>query len=268
MVEYGLLIDTSLCIACRACQVSCKQWNEREAEATTNVGTYQNPQDLSWQTWTYVRFSEVEDTAGNVEWLFRRELCRHCETPGCLAACPVPDAIVKDQGGMVVVNRNLCGDCLRECRDGCPWDVPRFYVNSAGVMQNEMWKCWMCRDRVFAGGTTACSKTCPVGATLTLEKSTLLNRAYSRLAEIQPRHPHANIYPPTGYGTNVVWILVEDPSSYAFSFPSTVSRGQGKPSPTESLLPRASTTALAATALTAGIAAAARFLRRREKMDL
>jgi len=28
------LVDTTKCIGCRACQVACKQWNDREGEQT------------------------------------------------------------------------------------------------------------------------------------------------------------------------------------------------------------------------------------------
>ncbi len=261
MVEYGLLIDQSLCMACRGCQVSCKQWNERQAIVTTNVGTYQNPQDLSWQTWTFMRFSEYEEPGGKVRWLFRRELCRHCENPGCLAACPVPNAIVRDQGGMVIVNRNLCGDCNRECFYGCPWGVPRFPGTN-----NEAWKCWMCRDRLYEGKPSACSSACPVQATRTLEKSVLLATAYERLSIVKQKHPRANIYPPTGYGSNVVWILVDSPEHYDFSFPTTSVSSEGAKPAAKGFLSEAARPMLAATALTAGIAAAAKFLDRREKV--
>ena len=39
------LIDVANCIGCRACQVACKQWNEREGEVTEledQLG-FQNP---------------------------------------------------------------------------------------------------------------------------------------------------------------------------------------------------------------------------------
>ena len=138
MVEYGMLIDTSLCIACRGCQVACKQWNEMPAEITQNMGNYKNPPDLSYHTWTLIDFKEFRDVAGKVHWVFRKEQCRHCVNPGCLNACPVPNAIVKDGSGAVIVNQNLCGDCNTECYDGCPWSIPRFrgydYAAAEGVI--------------------------------------------------------------------------------------------------------------------------------------
>ena len=40
MAEKAILFDATKCIACRACQVTCKQWNELHAEKTENEGGY------------------------------------------------------------------------------------------------------------------------------------------------------------------------------------------------------------------------------------
>ena len=52
------LIDIANCIGCRACQVACKQWNEREGEDTeleADLG-FQNPATLSAKTYTLIAF--------------------------------------------------------------------------------------------------------------------------------------------------------------------------------------------------------------------
>jgi len=36
MGEKAILFDATKCIACRGCQVACKQWNELKAVVTTN----------------------------------------------------------------------------------------------------------------------------------------------------------------------------------------------------------------------------------------
>ncbi|HIC86305.1 MAG TPA: formate dehydrogenase, partial [Desulfobacterales bacterium] len=58
MSGKAFFIDTTLCTACRGCQVACKQWNQLPAEKTQNWGSYQNPKDLSFQTYKLVRFRE------------------------------------------------------------------------------------------------------------------------------------------------------------------------------------------------------------------
>ena len=45
-MSKSFLIDTTLCTACRGCQVACKQWHDLPAEKTVNRGSYQNPEDL------------------------------------------------------------------------------------------------------------------------------------------------------------------------------------------------------------------------------
>ncbi len=54
----AFLIDTTVCTGCRGCQIACKQWHDLPAEETKNVGSYQNPQDLSFDTYKLVRMRE------------------------------------------------------------------------------------------------------------------------------------------------------------------------------------------------------------------
>ncbi len=53
------LIDISKCIGCKACQVACMQWNDLRDDIGTTVGVYDNPIDLTDQSWTVMRFAEV-----------------------------------------------------------------------------------------------------------------------------------------------------------------------------------------------------------------
>ena len=57
------LIDITNCIGCRACQVACKQWNERDGESTDLLPTlgFQNPATLSAKTYTLISFHELEN---------------------------------------------------------------------------------------------------------------------------------------------------------------------------------------------------------------
>ena len=82
-VEVAKLIDESKCIGCKACQVACAQWNELSDEVGHTVGVYDNPADLTDESWTLMRFAEVE-TQNTLEWLIRKDGCMHCAEPGCL----------------------------------------------------------------------------------------------------------------------------------------------------------------------------------------
>ena len=59
-IEVAKLIDVSSCIGCKACQVACMQWNDLRDEVGETHGTYDNPRDLTPQSWTVMRYSEVE----------------------------------------------------------------------------------------------------------------------------------------------------------------------------------------------------------------
>ena len=156
-MSKAFLIDTSKCIACKACQVACKQWNELPAERTINVGSHQNPQDLSAVTWTLVRMNEVEN-GGKLKWLFFKDQCRHCVEPPCQMASVVPGSIYRDEDtGAVIYTEKTKYENFDDI--GCPYNIPRQDKNTG-----QMFKCTMCVDRVKNGLLPACAKACPTGA--------------------------------------------------------------------------------------------------------
>ncbi len=155
-MSKAFLIDTSKCIACKACQVACKQWNELPAERTKNVGSHQNPQDLSAVTWTLVRMNEVE-SGGKLKWLFFKDQCRHCVDPPCLMSAQFPGSIYKDKKtGAVIYTDKTKYESFEDIM--CPYNIPRQDKNTG-----RMFKCTMCVDRVKNGLLPACVKACPTG---------------------------------------------------------------------------------------------------------
>ena len=206
-VEVAKLIDVSSCIGCKACQVACMQWNDLRDDVGTNAGTYDNPHDLSPQSWTVMRFSEVQNASGNeadkLEWLIRKDGCMHCDDPGCLKACPAPGAIVKYTNGIVdFISENCigCGNCVA----GCPFDVPR--ISQA---DSKAYKCSLCSDRVGVGLEPACVKSCPTGAIRFGSKEDMLDFGAERVTDLKERgYQNAGVYDPPGVGgTHVVYVL-------------------------------------------------------------
>ncbi len=82
----------------------------------------------------------------------------HCSDPGCLKACPEPGAIVQYENGVVDFNSEKCVGC-GYCIAGCPFDIPRM-----NPVDNRVYKCTLCLDRLQAGQVPSCAKTCPTGA--------------------------------------------------------------------------------------------------------
>jgi len=115
-------------------------------------------------TWIKIRFIETQ-RQGNVSWLFNRQACMHCTDAACVKVCPTK-ALYHNELGMVSYDKELCSGC-GYCGDFCPFKVPRTTRNSITGMA-KMDKCVMCTtpglDRVSAGNSPACVKTCPTGA--------------------------------------------------------------------------------------------------------
>ena len=197
------LIDVSKCIGCKACQTACMEWNDLRDEIGTNVGGYQNPADLSDQSWTLMRFAEYENPKGDLEWLIRKDGCMHCADPGCLKACPSPGAIVQYANGIVDVNPEACIGC-GYCETGCPFDVPKIHERT-----KKMAKCTLCVDRVGVGLEPACVKACPTGCLQFGTKDDMVALGSRRVAQLQENgHEEATLYDPPGVGgTNVVTVL-------------------------------------------------------------
>jgi len=201
--EVAKLIDVSKCIGCKACQVACMEWNDLRDEVGTNVGAYQNPHDLSENSWTLMRFAEYENPKGDLEWLIRKDGCMHCADPGCLKACPSPGAIVQYANGIVDFHEENCIGC-GYCISGCPFDVPRL-----SKRDNKVYKCTLCSDRVSVGLEPACIKACPTGALVFGTKEDMKDHAEERIADLKSRgFDQAGLYDPAGVGgTHVMYVL-------------------------------------------------------------
>ena len=197
------LIDVSICIGCKACQVACSEWNDLRDDVGENFGVYDNPRDLSPKSWTLMRFDEHVNEKGKLEWLIRKDGCMHCEDPGCLKACPQPGAIVQYANGIVDFQSEHCIGC-GYCVAGCPFNVPRISKED-----NKAYKCTLCSDRVAVGQEPACVKTCPTGAISFGAKDDMLHKAEGRVQEMKSRGvENAGVYNPPGVGgTHVMYVL-------------------------------------------------------------
>jgi formate dehydrogenase iron-sulfur subunit len=202
-VEVAKLIDISKCIGCKACQVACGEWNDVRDAVGHNVGVYDNPADLSADTWTVMRFTEYEEENGRLEWLIRKDGCMHCADPGCLKACPAPGAIVQYSNGIVDFIEEHCIGC-GSCVTGCPFNIPRI-----SKQDNKAYKCTLCSDRVGVGLEPACVKTCPTGAITFGSKEDMIEQAGERIVDLKERgYQNAGLYDPQGVGgTHVMYVL-------------------------------------------------------------
>ena len=214
LTKVAKLIDVSKCIGCKACQSACIEWNDTKPDIGENVGSYQNPHDLTPNMFTLMRFSEwVNPETDNLEWLIRKDGCMHCEDPGCLKACPAPGAIVQYSNGIVDFIHENCIGC-GYCVSGCPFDIPRI-----SQVDHRSYKCTLCSDRVAVGQGPACAKACPTEAIVFGTKEDMLTHANARVEDLKSRgYNNAGIYDPEGVGgTHVFYVLqhADKPSIYS-----------------------------------------------------
>jgi formate dehydrogenase iron-sulfur subunit len=205
-----IFIDTTKCVACRGCQIACKQWHQRAAGRTINRGSHQNPPDLSYSTWKLVRFSEIPGE--KVAWYFFPDQCRHCLQPPCKVAADmkVKGAVVQDETtGAVIYNptAKMKNEDFIEIREACPYDIPR--INAAtGIMA----KCTMCLHRVKEGMLPACVKTCPTGAMNFGNRKEILQKATQRLEVVKEKYKNAMLTNPDD--VRIFYLLIDAPEKY------------------------------------------------------
>ncbi len=209
MDEKATLIDVSKCMACRGCQVACKQWNQLPAATTKNKGSYENPPELLPNTYTRITFKEMI-IDGKLKWLFRKEQCLHCTKAPCVEMCPV-SARSKDELGFTEIDREKCIGC-GVCVNVCPYKVPRLDELRQGEKTKKVTSCSFCLDRVRNGLEPACNKTCPTDALIFGSRKELLRYAHDVMANSKVR---LFLYGEREFnGTHMLYLLPEEPATY------------------------------------------------------
>jgi formate dehydrogenase iron-sulfur subunit len=218
MAEKAILIDTSKCIACKGCQIACKQWNELDAgkpEFFSGTDGYENPTDLSYITYNLIKFHLTEKTNGDPDWLFRKYQCMHCTEAACLASCPV-DTIKRADNGFVYIDQTGCIGC-GTCVSVCPFGIPK--LSTAEEEEDgspKSYKCWGCQDRIDAGKEPACVHTCAPDAATYGDWNDKRDDALARRDElIAAGFADANVYGIDELGgLHYIYVLLKDPSFY------------------------------------------------------
>ena len=221
------LIDITKCIGCRACQVACKQWNDRDGEQTElewNLGL-QNPATLSAKTLTLITYHELPDekAPGGLNYLFTMRRCLHCLEPACASACPTT-ALKRSADGPVGYDSDKCIGC-RYCIWACPWGVPTAEWDS---LAPKIQKCTHCADRTSqpvplsrnGQGLTgdesarfrenivvpACVKACPADALRFGEREEMLSEARSRISAKPDKYVNHIYGEKEAGGTSVLYL--------------------------------------------------------------
>ena len=128
-----LFVDYPSCVGCELCAMRCS------LEKTGRV----NP--------ALARIHLVKIEADGI---MLPAVCRHCDNPKCLPACPV-DCIIKDRGtGRVRIDEARCTGC-QICTRVCPYGGPVRLPSTTNKTNNVKALCDLC------GGDPKCIGVCP-----------------------------------------------------------------------------------------------------------
>jgi len=209
----GVLVDTTKCIGCRACEAACAEANGLPAPAGDEA-IFDHRRSTEQDTFTVVNRYNVRQQ----EQRFIKTQCMHCVDAACAAACPVR-ALQKTPGGPVIYDGSLCLGC-RYCMVSCPFGIPRFEYDDPTPYVR---KCTFCADRQAQDLMPACAEVCPSGALTFGKRSELLEEAKTRIYQNPTQYVHHVYGEREAGGTS--WLYISDVPLEQLGLPAGLEEG-------------------------------------------
>ena len=142
-MRAGVLVDTTLCVGCRACEAACAEANQLPDPPAGDRGARQPPRDTTETAFTVVNRSPRRR---------RRPRFMQAAVHALRGARPAPRPArsvrwTRPPEGPVVYHPDRCIGC-RYCMVACPFEVPRYEYDSATP---HVRKCSFCAERQAQG---------------------------------------------------------------------------------------------------------------------
>ena len=186
----GVLVDTTLCIGCRKCELACERKNSltrKPDKFFEDTSVLNRKRPLSIESYTIVNKYRYQNAPKPT---FIKTQCMHCNYPACVSACIV-GALTKDKKtGAVLYDYDKCIGC-RYCMVACPHQVPKYEFSEP--LKPRVMKCNFCGDLLARGGTPACVDACPVSCLVFGKRNTLVKLGHKWIDK-NPRRYANHIY--------------------------------------------------------------------------
>jgi formate dehydrogenase iron-sulfur subunit len=199
--ENAVLVDTTLCVGCRACEAACAEANDL-ALPEDSADIFKQYRNTSQTHLTVVnQFEGKNGKDGDPR--FAKKQCMHCVEPACASACPVR-ALDKLPNGPVTYHPERCMGC-RYCMVACPFEIPKYEYEKAIPTVK---KCTFCASRQAQGLAPACTTVCPSGALTFGKRGALIDEAKTRIFGKPDDYVHYVYGEHEAGGTN--WLYISD----------------------------------------------------------
>jgi formate dehydrogenase iron-sulfur subunit len=198
----GMLVDTTRCLGCRACEAACSEKNHlAEPVRSGDPAVFEVKRTTDSHAYTVVnRYANPKEGG---EPTYVKTQCMHCLQPACASACPVK-ALEKTSEGPVIYHKDRCIGC-RYCMVACPFNITKFEYETPFPYVR---KCQQCYDRLQQGKIPACAEACPGGALTFGKRAELLEIAKTRIYQNPDQYVH-HIYGEHEVG-GTGWLYISD----------------------------------------------------------
>jgi Fe-S-cluster-containing dehydrogenase component len=193
-----MLVDTTVCAGCRACEAACSEANRLPAPKA-DVDILKERRDTGPEAFTVVNGTEGK----NGEPRYAKRQCMHCLEPACASVCPVR-ALDKQVSGPVIYRGDRCMGC-RYCMVACAFEIPKYQYDKQAPLVR---KCTFCAARQAEGKKPACAEACPTGALTFGKRGALIELAKFRIYRQPEKYNHHVYGEHEAGGTN--WLYISD----------------------------------------------------------
>ena len=180
----GCLVDLTLCVGCRKCEMACNQVNHlpKPSVPFDDPRPLDAPRRPTEEAYTVINryFTGTLDERNNLIPTYVKVQCMHCIDPACVSAC-IAGALSKKENGAVYYDVTRCIGC-RYCMVACPFQIPAYEYHNP--LTPEVRKCTFCFERISkSGGRPGCADICPVEAITFGTRAELLELGHKRIEE-------------------------------------------------------------------------------------